>query len=395
MARRFQEITEVYRQEIAALARADQWTAFLRSACRNYKLPFEEQVLVHAQRPDATAVLEIERWNRQFGRWVNKGATGIAVFDRDYPGRTRLKYYFDISDTHESRLSRSVPLWQVPAEQEPDVIEALENRFGALDDKGTLEEGIVSAMENAAADNMTDYLDDLQNCRDNSLLEELDELNLSVLYRRLLENSTAYMLMCRCGLEPDEYFDPEDFSEVFNFNTPETLNALGVATRDIAESGLSAIALTVRSRQKQIRTVAPPAGNCVSYTRANRTHRLKGAKNMDMTYTMKGGYRLPDLLPPQEPETALGKYGLLRRKYLKEHRKVLFTNLLTSGKLNEHLAEIDRTARQRVEQTVTAMAQAEGVTEDLKAADPMKWVGLMNNLRNAAEETVLAELIYN
>lgn len=259
MARRFQEITEVYRQEIAALARADRWTAFLRSACRNYKLPFEEQVLVHAQRPDATAVLEIERWNRQFGRWVNKGATGIAVFDRDYPGRTRLKYYFDISDTHESRLSRPVPLWQVPAEQEPDVIEALENRFGALDDKGTLEEAIVSAMENAAADNMTDYLDDLQNCRDNSLLEELDELNLSVLYRRLLENSTAYMLMCRCGLEPDEYFDPEDFSEVFNFNTPETLNALSVATRDIAESGLRAIARTVQSRQKQIRTVAPPA----------------------------------------------------------------------------------------------------------------------------------------
>ncbi len=261
MARRFQEITELYRQEIAALARADRWTAFLRSACRNYKLPFEEQVLVHAQRPDATAVLEIERWNRQFGRWVNKGATGIAVFDRDYPRRTRLKYYFDISDTHESRLSRPVPLWQVPAEQEPDVIEALENRFGALDDKGTLEEAIVSAMENAAADNMTDYLDDLQNCRDNSLLEELDELNLSVLYRRLLENSTAYMLMCRCGLEPDEYFDPEDFSEVFNFNTPETLNALGVATRDIAESGLSAIALTVRSRQKQIRTIAQAPGN--------------------------------------------------------------------------------------------------------------------------------------
>ena len=102
---------------------------------------------------------------------------------------------------------------------------------------------------------------------------------------------------------------------------------------------------------------------------------------MELTYMMKDGYRLPDLLPPQEPETALGKYGLLRRRYLKEHRKVL--------------AEIDRTARQRVEQTVTAMAQAEGVTEELKAADPMKWVGLMNNLRNAAEETVLAELIYS
>lgn len=116
---------------------------------------------------------------------------------------------------------------------------------------------------------------------------------------------------------------------------------------------------------------------------------------MDVTYTMKDGCRLPDLLPPQEPETALGKYGLLRRKYLKEHRKVLFTNLLTSGKLNEHLSEIDRTAKQRMEQLVTEMARTEGVTEELKASDPMKWVGLMNSLRNAAEETVLSELIYN
>lgn len=391
MARRFQEITEVYRQEIAALARADRWTAFLRSACRNYKLPFEEQVLVHAQRPDATAVLEIERWNRQFGRWVNKGATGIAVFDRDYPGRTRLKYYFDISDTHESRLSRPVPLWQVPAEQEPDVIEALENRFGALDDKGTLEEAIVSAMENAAADNMTDYLDDLQNCRDNSLLEELDELNLSVLYRRLLENSTAYMLMCRCGLEPDEYFDPEDFSEVFNFNTPETLNALGVATRDIAESGLSAIALTVRSRQKQIRTIAQAPGNeypidkqTETQTERSENHGTdihdEGRLPAAGSAAAAGAGNSPWEIRPAAPEVSEG---------------APFTNLLTSGRLNEHLAEIDRTARQRVEQTVTAMAQAEGVTEELKAADPMKWVGLMNNLRNAAEGTVLAELIYS
>ena len=132
----------------------------------------------------------------------------------------------------------------------------------------------------------------------------------------------------------------------------------------------------------------------ILYT-SKQNHRLKGAKNMNVTYTMKDGYRMPDLRPPQAPERALGKYGLLSRKYLKEHRKVLFTNLLTSGKLNAHLAEIDRTARQRVEQTVTAMAQAEGVTEELKAADPMKWVGLMNDLRSAAEETVLAELIYN
>ena len=259
MARRFQEITEVYRQELAALARGDKWTAFLRSACRNYKLHFEEQVLVHAQRPDATAVLEMEHWNRRFDRWVDPGSTGIAVFDRDTPGRARLKYYFDISDTHEGRFHRPVPLWQVYAEQEPEIVEALEHRFGALPRKETLGDAIVSAMENAVTDNMADYLADLQQSRDGSFLEELDELNVKVLYRRLLENSTAYMLLCRCGLEPDAYFEPEDFSEVFNFNTPETMNALGVATRDIAESGLRAIARTVQSRQKQIRTVAPPA----------------------------------------------------------------------------------------------------------------------------------------
>ena len=261
MARRFQEITEVYRQELAALARGDKWTAFLRSACRNYKLHFEEQVLVHAQRPDATAVLEMAHWNRRFDRWVDPGSTGIAGFDRDTPGRARLKYYFDISDTHEGRFHRPVPLWQVSAEQEPELVEALEHRFGALAQKEMLGDAIVSAMGNAVTDNMVDYLADLQQSRDGSFLEELDELNVKVLYRRLLENSTAYMLLCRCGLEPDAYFEPEDFSEVFNFNTPETLNALGVATRDIAESGLSAIALTVRSRQKQIRTIAQAPGN--------------------------------------------------------------------------------------------------------------------------------------
>lgn len=259
MARRFQEITEVYRQELAALTRGDKWTAFLRSACRNYKLHFEEQVLVHAQRPDATAVLEMAHWNRRFDRWVDPGSTGIAVFDRDTPGRARLKYYFDISDTHEGRFHRPVPLWQVSAEQEPEIVEALEHRFGALAQKEMLGDAIVSAMGNAVTDNMADYLADLQQSRDGSFLEELDELNVKVLYRRLLENSTAYMLLCRCGLEPDAYFEPEDFSEVFNFNTPETMNALGVATRDIAESGLRAIARTVQSRQKQIRTVAPPA----------------------------------------------------------------------------------------------------------------------------------------
>ena len=115
----------------------------------------------------------------------------------------------------------------------------------------------------------------------------------------------------------------------------------------------------------------------------------------ELTYTMRYGYRIPDLLPPQEPEVTIGKYGLLRRKYLQEHRRALFTNLLTSGKLTEHLLEIEQTARSRVEQITEQMAKAEGVTEQMKATDQMKWVGLMNSIRQAAEETVLAELIYS
>ena len=113
-----------------------------------------------------------------------------------------------------------------------------------------------------------------------------------------------------------------------------------------------------------------------------------------ITYRNQAGYRLPNLLPPQEQETTLGKYASLRRQYLRQHQRIVFTNLLTSGKLTEHLAQIDRTAKERVEQITRQMAQAQGVTEQMKAQDQMKWVGMMNNIRQAAEETVLRELIY-
>ncbi|MCH5353650.1 MAG: TnpV protein [Acutalibacter sp.] len=115
----------------------------------------------------------------------------------------------------------------------------------------------------------------------------------------------------------------------------------------------------------------------------------------EITYRTESGYRLPNLLPPQEPEVHLGKYALLRKNFLKQHRRVTYTNLLTSGKLNTHLMEIEQTARSRMEQITAEMAKSQGVTEELKATDQMKWVGLMNNIRQAAEEIVLNELIYS
>ena len=275
MAIRYKALTELYRETQRSVTAPDQWRAFLASACRNYRLSFDEQLLVYAQRPDATAVLEIERWNRQFGRWVNRGANGIAVFDGEHNGKPRLKYYFDISDTHEARFPRPVPLWTVREEYAPDIIETLENSFGELEHKEDLGEALLSAAKNAVEDNMPDYLSELKNLTEGSFLEELDELNLEVEYRRAVQNSIGYMLLVRCGLDPSEYFEDEDFRDVLNFNTPQTLNALGVATGDISQMCLSAISRTVlalqRQPQKENRTFEPQQKNQYAVTEQENT----------------------------------------------------------------------------------------------------------------------------
>ena len=254
MARRYEIITELYRKTVAGLAAPQTWQRFLTTACHNFRLPFDEQVLLYAQRPDATAVLPIEGkngWNQRFGRWVNRGATGIAVFDGDAVGRSRLKYYFDISDTHESRFARPVPIWTMRPEYEPAVIEALENSFGELEDKTDLAAALLSAAKNAVEDNMPDYLTELKYYKENSFLEELDDLNIEVEYRRTLENSIGYMLLARCGIDPTAYFTDDDFRDIVDFSTPETLNALGTATGDIGQMCLSAVSRTALTLQRQ------------------------------------------------------------------------------------------------------------------------------------------------
>lgn len=251
MASKFQFITELYSRTLTKLTGDyESWTGFLRAACYNYKCPFDEQVLIYAQRPNATAVLELEKWNRQFGRWVNAGATGIAVMDEAH-GKGRLKHYFDITDTHATRISRPVPIWSMePAYTEP-VIETLEATFGTLSEKDNLPDAILSASRNAVADNVPDYLRDLLDCRDGSMLEELDMLNAEVTYRRALQSSVAYMLMTRLSLPAMAYLLPEDFEGIYSFDTPTTINALGIATSDIAEMGLREISRTVMQARRE------------------------------------------------------------------------------------------------------------------------------------------------
>ena len=251
MAKKYELITELYERTRQGVTEPAQWQQFLNTACRNYRLSFDEQLLLFAQRPDATAVLEIEKWNRQFGRWVNRGATGIAVFNTDTASKTRLKYYFDISDTHPGRFASRVPVWEMRREYEGAVTEALENSFGELENRLSLAPALLSAARNAVEDNMQDYLAELRRYKDGSFLEELDDLNLEVRYRTLLAGSVGYMLLARCGIDPSPYFSDEDFRGIMDFNTTETLNTLGVATGDIGQMCLSEIARTVRAQERQ------------------------------------------------------------------------------------------------------------------------------------------------
>lgn len=249
MAAKYQLITELYRRTGKAVTGNPQaWQNFLASACRNYKCRFDEQLLIYAQRPDAVAVAGLETWNRQFKRWVNKDSRGIAVFDPK-GRRNTLKYYFDISDTHEGYYgSRPVPIWQMERRYEQAVMERLSDRFGETSGSD-LASVLMETAENAVADNLPDYAEQLKGCVKGSFLEELDGYNIEVIYRRLAVNSVAFMLMSRCGLDTEGYFEREDFAGITDFNTPATLNAIGIATSDIAEMALREISFSIRNVQ--------------------------------------------------------------------------------------------------------------------------------------------------
>ena len=361
MARKFDLISKLYLDTSKEVLSPDKWAAFLRSACYNYRLRFDEQLLVYAQKPEATAVLQIERWNRTFGRWVNRGAKGIAVFERHDGVSQKLVHYFDISDTHAGEYARAVPIWTMQPEYTEEVITTLENTFGDLEDKGSLAKAIMSAANNAVEDNAPDYIRDLLLSTNDTFLEDLGEDSVTAMYKELLTNSVAYMMMTRLGVDTDMYFDDDDFRNVVNFNSDDTLNALGVT------------------------------GN----PNILMTETMKGVLKMaELTYTMQGDYLLPNLTLPEQPKVELGQYAQMRRKYLYRQRRILYTNLLTKGKLTEHLAETEQRALEMEERLLKQMAAQEGVTEKLKAADPLKWTRLMNNLRHSVQEIVQAEVIY-
>ena len=296
MARKYDLISELYNRTCKTVVSNPQnWQAFLASACRNYKLRYDEQLLVYAQRPDATAVLEIEQWNKIFGRWVNRGARGIAVFADENRSRQRLTHYFDISDTHESRYSRTVPIWDMRQEYEADVIETLESTFGEIENKSSLAEAIMGAARNAAEDNIPDYLQDLYYATEGSSFEEVEEDIVAFIYKNVVTNSVAYMMMSRLGVDTDGYFELDDFRDVTNFNTQETLNALGFATSDIAEMGLTEISKTITALNRQNRIIVGQDRNEYNKVENNDERSLDNERT-----DLHDGRRLQ----PSEPETS-------------------------------------------------------------------------------------------
>ena len=307
MARKYDLISELYNRTCKTVVSNPQnWQAFLASACRNYKLRYDEQLLVYAQRPDATAVLEIEQWNRIFGRWVNRGARGIAVFADENRTRQRLTHYFDISDTHESKYSRTVPIWDMRQEYEADVIETLESTFGEIENKSSLAEAIMGAARNAAEDNIPDYLQDLYYATEGSFLEEVDNDIVASIYKNVVANSVAYMMMSRLGVDTDGYFELDDFRDVTNFNTQETLNALGFATSDIAEMGLTEVSKTITALNRQNRIIVGQDRNEYNKVENNDERSLDNER----TDLHNGGR-----LQPSEPETSTaagGDFGQIR-----------------------------------------------------------------------------------
>lgn len=277
MAKKYELISDLYEQISIEVTRAPQtWRLFLKTACRNYKLRFDEQLLMFAQRPDAIAVLEIERWNTAFGRWVNRGAKGIAVFEDSTGESQRLKYYFDIADTHGTEQSREVPVWKMSEEYQSDVAEALKNAFGTSTDSDDLRIVIKESVVNAVDDNIDDYIYGFVKSGTGSEIDYMKPEDAEEIYKRIVTNSVVYMIYERLGM--DNLLTDDDFNGIEYFSTPELLNSIGYATGDIARMGLGIVSKTIRSTKKEKQQVIQPVINKISdnerssYNERNHLH---------------------------------------------------------------------------------------------------------------------------
>ena len=405
----------------------NEWTRFLTTAARLYKYPFNEQMLIYAQRPDATACASLETWNEKMNCWVNRGAKGIALIDTDSE-RPRLKYVFDVSDVHKARrIGRDPNLWELKEEHKAPVLAQLEKTYGGTDVNMPFEERIMEIADRIAQDYYEELLPELNYVKEGSFLDDLDELNLGIRLRETLASSISFTLLSRCGADMDLWKDDMNFEYIHEFNNTKSLAVIGNATTEMCKPLLMEIGRTIGAYERQIarnKAREKAAGEHIgsheenvekglanapeadynalkreSETTIENQRKLKiiqkwRALPMKLTYEKNGDYLIPNLTANEEPEKALTKYGLMRKNFLKEHRRGIYQGMILTGELKAHCLQIQEQAEQRMELLTGQMAKSEGVNEELKAADQMRWVAKMNNIRHSAEEIVLTELIY-
>lgn len=349
----------------------DNWTSFLRTMSRNYEFTYPEQVMIYAQRPNATFCKPYEDWNAEnYRRYVKRGSTGIALFvmNRDKP---YLRYVFDVADTGVRRSSPELKPWEVTPENRSYVMEAMERTFGVAAD-GVLEAQLEDIASALAAEYWDDYRKQLLDIVANSFLEEYDELNIEVAFKNAVANSVSYTMYCRFVESPDNYFEHEDFQKVFDFNTRQTVNALGTAVNAISTRMFQEIEKAI-GEHEQIKL-------------------LKGVRIMsEMTYRQAGDYQIPNLQLENEGEKPLGKYGRMRRAFLEQNNPMLLNDMILTESLFPHLWEIEETAKARVEFLMEQYLKDSPAPD--KETQQMAWVQHMNSLKAQAEEVVMTELI--
>lgn len=345
MASKLRLITDLYGETLTQISKnPDDWMSFLECATMNYKYPFNDQVLIYAQRPEAVACAKIEAWNKQVGRWVNRGAKGIALLSEDN-GYTNLRYVFDIADTN-SKFGKSFRLWSVPKPYEVDIIESLENKYGELEDKSSLGLAIKSVSKILVEDNMQDYLEDLKFYRENSSLEPMTDEAVQLLFQNALENSIAFSMIKRCGLNPNDYFTNEDFTPILAFDSYETITRLGVATSEISEMGIREIYNTIKKLRineiNKIRTF--DIDKDLSYDVSESRETVERRNNDEYNLHTQRGLRDTRPSDTREQDSSGGQIRNDEVKVLEREQEISIHNSINEQSTSKTLDEYSRSS---------------------------------------------------
>ncbi len=397
-------------QEHAVLVSSSpgNWMDYMDTASRLYRYSFSDQLLIHAQRPDATACASLELWNEKMLRWVNRGARGIALFDETWQN-TKLRYVFDISDTHMVAGGRSPYLWKMQEHQREEILTHLAEVY-ALEEKdtATLQDALMAVAREMVNDNLEEYLDGLEYAVEGTYLEDLDEVTIRSDFRQLATDSVYYLLSRRCGLDPMELLEEEDFMHITDYNRLSVLTFLGNAASQLSESILIDIGKTVHKISLEEARKEVENSNERNYN--NFTTLIREIKNQDAetkkeeNIENEGGTDYGTDISSQgrlsvsESDRRRGRSDdreiwMLRRTFLKEHKNSLYQSLFLTGKLNSHLEQIEKAAQERMDSQMEKLLEKNPAPD--KEADPMAWTAHMNALMATAEESILTELVYS